>query len=64
MLLNWLQIRNESILAHGFRSVAENDWRPLAEWVKTRLLPALLQEMAALRIRELPPQLPEWPLGE
>ena len=64
VLLNWLQIRNESILAHGFRSVAENDWRPLAEWVKTRLLPALLQEMAALRIRELPPQLPEWPLGE
>ncbi len=67
VLLNWLKIRNESILAHGFQPVAENDWRPLAEWVKTRFLPALLQEVAVVRIRELPPQLPELPelpLGE
>ncbi len=60
-LLNWLQMRNHSILAHGFRPVVEADWRPLAEWVKTRLLPALLQETAGLRIKEMPPQLPDRP---
>ena len=49
-LLNWLKIRNESIFAHGFRPVAENNWQLLAEWMKTRLLPALLQEMAVVRI--------------
>jgi len=63
-LLNWLQIRNESILAHGFRPVAGSDWQPLAEWVKVRLLPVLLQESAVVRIKQLPPQLPELPLGE
>lgn len=60
-LLNWLQMRNHSILAHGFRPVAESDWRPLAVWVENRLLSVLLQETAVLRIREMPPQLPIQP---
>ncbi len=60
-LLNWLQMRNHSILAHGFRPVAETDWRPLAEWMQARLLSVLLRETAELRIREMPPQLPMWP---
>jgi len=63
-LLNWLQVRNHSILAHGFRPVAEADWCVLAEWVNAVLLPALLQETAALRIREIPPQLPDRPPAE
>ena len=60
-LLNWLQMRNHSILAHGFRPVVEADWRALAQWVNAVLLPALLQETAALRIREILPQLPDRP---
>jgi hypothetical protein len=63
-LLNWLEVRNHSILAHGFRPVADSDWRPLAKWVETGLLAALLRETAALKIRELPPQLPVQPPAE
>lgn len=63
-LLNWLEVRNHSILAHGFRPVADSDWRPLAKWVETGLLTALLRETAALKIRELPPQLPVQPPAE
>jgi len=61
-LLNWLEIRNQSILAHGFRPVAQSDWdNKTTEWVKTRLLLVLLQETAGLGIREMPPQLPIQP---
>lgn len=63
-LLNRLQMRNQSILAHGFRPVAESDWRPLAAWIETQLLSALLREAVSLNIRELPPQLPVQPLVE
>lgn len=63
-LLNWLLMRNHSILAHGFRPVAETDWRKTLEWMKARLLPVLVQETSALRIRELPPQLPDRPPAE
>jgi CRISPR-associated protein (TIGR02710 family) len=63
-LLNWLEVRNHSILAHGFRPVADSDWRPLAKWVETGLLTTLLRETAALKIREIPPQLPVQPPAE
>lgn len=62
-LLNWLHMRNHSILAHGFRPVAEADWRKTLDWVNARLLPALLQETADLRIGQVPPQLPDRPPG-
>lgn len=61
VLLNWLSMRNHSILAHGFQPVAEADWRKTMDWVNTHLLPVLLQETAGLQIREIPPQLPERP---
>jgi CRISPR-associated protein (TIGR02710 family) len=64
LLRDWLHMRNQSILAHGFRSVAECDWRKTMEWMNARLLPMLLQETAGLRIRELPPQLPDRPPAE
>lgn len=60
-LLDWLKTRNDSILAHGFRPVAETDWRKTLEWVETYLLPTLVQETAELRIKETPPQLPDQP---
>lgn len=63
-LLNWLLMRNHSILGHGFRPVAETDWRKTAEWMEARLTPMLLQETAELRIKEMTPQLPDQPLAE
>ncbi len=63
-LLHWLRMRNHSILAHGFQPVAESDWRKTLEWANARLLPMLLQETAGLRIRDLPPQLPDRPPTE
>ena len=48
-LLDWLHMRNQSILAHGFRPIAETDWLGTMEWVNTRLLPMLLQETAGLQ---------------
>jgi len=63
-LLDWLLMRNHSILAHGFRPVAETDWRKTQDWMKARLLPMLLQETAAWRIQQIPPQLPDQPPTE
>ena len=63
-LLDWLRMRNQSILAHGFQPVGESDWRKTTEWASARLLPMLLQETTALRIKELPPQLPDRPSAE
>ncbi|TVR57849.1 MAG: TIGR02710 family CRISPR-associated protein [Candidatus Competibacteraceae bacterium] len=63
-LLDWLRMRNQSILAHGFQPVVESDWRKTMDWVNARLLPVLLQETAGLRIKEVPPQLPGRPPAE
>jgi len=63
-LLDWLYMRNHSILAHGFRPVVEADWRKTVEWMGKCLLPVLLRETAGLRIREMPSQLPIQPLVE
>ena len=60
-LLNWLHMRNHSILAHGFRPVVESDWRKTVEWAQAGLLSVLLKETAVLKIREMPPQLPDQP---
>ena len=63
-LLDWLHMRNHSILAHGFRPVADSDWRKTVEWAQAGLLSVLLQETAVLKIREMPPQLPVQPPAE
>ena len=63
-LIDWLHMRNQSILAHGFRTVVETDWRKTMEWMSARLLPVLLHESATLRIKELPRQLPDQPLAD
>ncbi|MDV7399784.1 hypothetical protein RZS08_50685, partial [Arthrospira platensis SPKY1] len=63
-LLDWLRMRNHSILAHGFQPVAESDWRKTLEWANARLLPMLLHETAGSRIKEPPPQLPVRPPAE
>ncbi|MEZ5581394.1 MAG: TIGR02710 family CRISPR-associated CARF protein [Candidatus Competibacteraceae bacterium] len=57
-----VEVRNQSILAHGFTPIAEAEWTEFSQWIKQHLMPMLLQETASLRIREMPPQLPKYPL--
>lgn len=36
---SWIEARNNSILAHGFQPLGENDWKTASKWVETRLRP-------------------------
>ena len=57
-LLNWLEVRNKSILAHGFRPVQRGDWEETHRLVEKRFLPVLLDLAQEADIREIPEQLP------
>ena len=57
-LLNWLEVRNKSILAHGFRPVKRSDWEETQRLVKKRFLPVLLELAQEVGVREMPEQLP------
>lgn len=58
-----LELRNNSILAHGFEPVKETDWQDLHSWTKKNFLPVLraLATEAGLRNdpQQLPTELPE-----
>ncbi len=60
-MLDHIQRRNHSILAHGFEPLEEGHWRPFADWLEQTLLPLLLERSARepYRIRNLPDQLPD-----
>jgi CRISPR-associated protein (TIGR02710 family) len=53
-----VEVRNHSILAHGFTPIAQADWMGFADWVGHHMMPMLSQETASPRIREMPRQLP------
>jgi len=60
-LLGHLQIRNESILAHGFSPIRMGEWEQIRSWMDSTFFPMLLAELARnreFRIHTLPPQLP------
>ena len=57
-LLDHLKIRNQSILAHGFTPISENEWRVFQSWADTAFLPMLLKEAQGVGIKSMPPQLP------
>ena len=60
-LLGHLQIRNESILAHGFSPIRTGEWEQIRSWMDNIFFPMLLAELARnreFRIHTLPPQLP------
>jgi CRISPR-associated protein (TIGR02710 family) len=57
-LRDWIKVRNHSILAHGFTPVGETEWTVFAGWIDEQMIPMLLQEMADLKLRNAPPQLP------
>lgn len=57
-----IQVRNESILAHGFTPITKDAWRSLREWLESAFVPALLEETARVKIDRIPEQLPVRPL--
>jgi CRISPR-associated protein (TIGR02710 family) len=57
-LRDWIKVRNHSILAHGFTPVGKTEWTVFAGWIDEQMIPMLLQEMADLKLRNAPPQLP------
>ncbi len=62
-LLNHLQTRNYSILAHGFTPLNESAWLQFLDWVDSQLLPVLfitLNGNKKYKIKNLPRQLPEY----
>ena len=61
-LLNLLQIRNYSILAHGFKPVSADDWREIFSWTQENFLP-VLKELTKKELRTEPTQLPDEPPG-
>ncbi|MCY4212631.1 MAG: TIGR02710 family CRISPR-associated CARF protein [Gammaproteobacteria bacterium] len=57
-LRDLLDLRNRSILAHGFSPVRESDWRRMQKWMSERFLPVLDRLSAEEGLKERPPQLP------
>ncbi len=58
-LLDLIEARNRSILAHGFEPVGEKAWQAFSGWVEGSLIPVMLERTAALGVKALPPQLPQ-----
>lgn len=61
VLLNHLERRNMSLLAHGFAPIGERDWLIIKEWMESRFLPMLRQEAARAGRHVDMPQLPVAP---
>lgn len=57
-MLDHLNARNASILAHGFAPVTAATGQQFLDWLAGEFLTALLAETATVGIRQLPPQ---WP---
>ena len=60
-LENLLQIRNKSILAHGFQPVQQGDWERMRQWLKQHFLPVLRTLAQEVGVRQMPEQLPANP---
>jgi CRISPR-associated protein (TIGR02710 family) len=57
-MLQNLEVRNLSILAHGFRPVAGREWETLWAWLRDSFEPMLREELADAGVRDPFPQLP------
>jgi hypothetical protein len=57
-LNNYLQIRNFSILAHGFEPVSAENWQAFQGWLEQQFVPMLLAETSKIGIKTIPMQLP------
>ena len=60
-VLNLLEIRNNSILAHGYEPISQTNWHEIYAFYTSELLPFMLEEFKVLKISRMPEQLPrEW----
>ena len=57
-LRDLLDLRNNSILAHGYRPVGAADWRRVDSWTKERFLPVLRALALDAGLKNEPSQLP------
>ena len=56
-LRDLLDLRNHSILAHGYHPVSAADWRPVGSWTRERFLPVLRALALDASLKDEP-----WPL--
>ena len=54
-----VQLRNESILAHGFRPVRGSDWQEVRKWTHKKFLPVLRTLAKEVGLKSEPHQLPK-----
>lgn len=59
ILRSHIEVRNTSILAHGFTPIQNNQWQPIYAWLESQFIPMLLEETAKSGIKSLPAQLPD-----
>ena len=57
ILLNFLSMRNNSILGHGFTPVKEDNWQQFSLWVEGELIPLFLKEANIKMPKQLPNEL-------
>lgn len=56
-----LQVRNQSILAHGYSPVGSDNWQRIRSWMHDRFLPMLRKIAAESGLHQEPCQLPQSP---
>lgn len=61
-MLNHLQIRNRSILAHGYTPIREDEWQRFSTWLSDVFYPLLHDAAKEVGLRMQPPQLPKQPI--
>ena len=60
-LRDLLDLRNNSMLAHGFRPVTSADWHQVSSWTQENFLPVLKNLAANAGLKHEPAQLPNEP---
>ena len=58
VLRDLLDLRNNSILAHGFRPVGAADWKQVSAWTRERFMPVLRALATDAGLKSEPTQLP------
>lgn len=57
-MLFLLNIRNNSVLAHGYAPISKAQWRDINKFADKKLIPFMLEQFKVFKLTELPKQLP------
>jgi len=61
-VMDLLEMRNQSILAHGYSPIEGSQFQEIQEFVVERLMPFMLTRFQTVKIKSMPAQLPtDWP---